>query len=577
MENSADTKEESSEEWTEATTDISLCDDGAVVEALLIIEIERAVGLPAMDVMTQRADPYCIIKFGTRVLRTTIKRRTRKPQWNEEFRILVSATELNYDLIIEVWDWDLISNNIIGKCSLCIAPLLSLESNPLHPFALPIHRSEPRIKRVTYQKDGGILYLNAGLVPRAEAEQLFWDKFLNLGPIFEGVKSPKQPRKRKFTKKNKKYVPPSPEEETCDIMNVKELSDEFIPNPLLIWQVYISFSRGDDLATLIKNSPQKTIISKHSEDKTLKKEILIYVRETGKLEVELVQPAIKRVLKLLYANKTGRAVTVNKRLRAFLNRMTIKKGIEYENPNSVKYIQPFIDRYNIDMSQFENPVQGWKHFNDFFYRSLLPGVRPIYEEKNPFYCVSPADCRMLVFPSISQATDVWIKGENFNLTSLLESEELASHYEGGSLVIARLAPQDYHRFHSPINCTVGNFVEVPGFYHTVNPIAVNHPIDIFTTNRRLYTLLHSGEFGMVCYIAIGATMVGSIQFTAQPGDIVQKGDEMGYFAFGGSTLLLLFEPGEIEFDKDLLCNSEKPLETLVKMGERIGIAFSQLI
>lgn len=117
-----------------------------------VILVDSAEGLPSMDVMTQRADPYCIIKFGTRVLRTTIKRRTRKPKWKEEFRILVSSTELNFDLIIELWDWDLISNNIIGKTSLCIAPLLKLDSKPLHPFALPIQRAEPLIRRVTVSK-----------------------------------------------------------------------------------------------------------------------------------------------------------------------------------------------------------------------------------------------------------------------------------------------------------------------------------------------------------------------------------------------------------------------------------------
>eukprot|EP00339_Tiarina_fusa_P022877 CAMPEP_0117000370 /NCGR_PEP_ID=MMETSP0472-20121206/2735_1 /TAXON_ID=693140 ORGANISM="Tiarina fusus, Strain LIS" /NCGR_SAMPLE_ID=MMETSP0472 /ASSEMBLY_ACC=CAM_ASM_000603 /LENGTH=360 /DNA_ID=CAMNT_0004700041 /DNA_START=29 /DNA_END=1111 /DNA_ORIENTATION=+ len=349
--------EYSGEEWNEATTELSLCESGDLVEALLIIEIESAKGLPAMDVMTQRADAYCLIKFGTRILRTSIKRRTRKPQWHEEFRLLVSATELNYDLFIEVWDWDIISNNLIGKVSLCIAPLLSLESQPLHPFALPIQRPEPRIKRVTYQKDGGILYLNAALVPREEAEHLFWNKFLDIGPIFEGLKSPKVARKRKFLKKNKKR-----EVDTENAFTQEEFSDvdqqlsSFIPDPLLIWHVYISVQRGDDLGELIaSNKKNVEVISKHAEDKHLKKEILIFVRETGKLEVELVQPAIKRALKLLYANKTGRAVTVNKRLRQFLNRMTIKKGVEYENPNSVRYIQPFIDRFNIDMSQFEIP------------------------------------------------------------------------------------------------------------------------------------------------------------------------------------------------------------------------------
>ena len=304
-------KNETSEEWSEATTDLSVCDDGVCVEALLIIQseqsleltiewwsvhgigmvVESAEGLPSMDVMTQRADPYCLIKFGTRVLRTTIKRRTRKPKWNEEFRILVSSTELNYDLIIELWDWDLISNNIIGKTSLCIAPLLSLDSSPLHPFALPIQRAEPLIKRVTvsfylfkiekycqssmwilisdgiqYQKDGGILYLNAALVPRAEAEQLFWDKFLDLGPLFEGLKSPptsphkKRKNRKSYSEQDNDTIPP----------------ENFIPDPLLIWQVYLSIKRGDSLVELIEKN-QGHCLSQHKEDKQLKREILVRI------------------------------------------------------------------------------------------------------------------------------------------------------------------------------------------------------------------------------------------------------------------------------------------------------------
>ena len=113
-----------------------------------------------MDYMTQRADPYCVIKFGTRVLKSTVKKRTRSPVWNEEFRLLVSETELNYDLIVELWDWDRISaNDLIGSTSLCIAPLLSLSSSPLHPFALPIKRAMPRIRRVTVCSCTIILHL----------------------------------------------------------------------------------------------------------------------------------------------------------------------------------------------------------------------------------------------------------------------------------------------------------------------------------------------------------------------------------------------------------------------------------
>ena len=102
---------------------------------------------------------------------------------------------------------------------------------------------------------------------------------------------------------------------------------------------------------------------------------------------------------------------------------------------------------------------------------------------------------------------MWIKGENFTLLSLLKNDVLAHHYEGGSMVIARLAPQDYHRFHSPVCGTLGQFVDITGAYYTVNPIAVNHPIDIFTTNRRVYSCIHSAEFGMVCYIAVGMKFI----------------------------------------------------------------------
>ena len=72
-------------------------------------------------------------------------------------------------------------------------------------------------------------------------------------------------------------------------------------------------------------------------------------------------------------------MTSNKRLRQFLSKMTIRKGVEYENPNSVRYIQPFIEKFGIDMSQFKITEGGWKHFNDFFYRHIIDGVRPISE------------------------------------------------------------------------------------------------------------------------------------------------------------------------------------------------------
>jgi len=186
--------------------------------------------------------------------------------------------------------------------------------------------------------------------------------------------------------------------------------------------------------------------------------------------------------------------------------------------------------------------------------------------------VSPADCRLNVFPTVDQATDVWVKGKNFNLKNLLLDDKLVTKFTGGAMVICRLAPQDYHRFHCPVSGVVGAMFPIDGTYYTVNPIAVKEDVDVYTENKRVRLLINSPEFGDVCYVAVGATMVGSINFTAKEKDTLKKGDELGYFAFGGSTVLMFFEKGKITFDQDLVVNSIKPIETLVKMGESLGKA-----
>ena len=93
---------------------------------------------------------------------------------------------------------------------------------------------------------------------------------------------------------------------------------------------------------------------------------------------------------------------------------------------------------------------------------------------------------------------------------------------------------------------------MPGQLYTVNPIAVNSPlVDVFTSNKRAVVLIRTPEFGLVPFIAIGATLVGSIQFTVQPGMSILKGDELEYFAFGGSTCVTLVQAGRLELDADL--------------------------
>ncbi|KAG6523874.1 hypothetical protein ZIOFF_013761 [Zingiber officinale] len=178
----------------------------------------------------------------------------------------------------------------------------------------------------------------------------------------------------------------------------------------------------------------------------------------------------------------------------------------------------------------------------------------------------------------------FLQGRKFSIQGLLGKDVNYNEFVDGSLVIFRLAPQDYHRFHVPVSGTIESFHEIPGYLYTVNPIAVNSKYcNVFTENKRVVSVISTSEFGKVCsflvsctcivaFIAIGATMVGSITFTKEKGDYVHKGDEFGYFSFGGSTVICIFEKHSIEIDEDLLSNSERSLETLVAVGMRLGIS-----
>jgi phosphatidylserine decarboxylase len=168
-----------------------------------------------------------------------------------------------------------------------------------------------------------------------------------------------------------------------------------------------------------------------------------------------------------------------------------------------------------------------------------------------------------------------IKGDQFTVANVFahargkNGTDLAPIYENGSLVIARLAPQDYHRWHVPASGVLLPHTEISGALFTVNPIAVNANVNVYTQNKREIHELNTMNFGKIVIVPVGATMVGSIKHINKT-DRVKKGDPHGFFAFGGSTVLLFFEPGAIQFDSDLVENSKKKLETLLKVNTRIG-------
>lgn len=301
---------------------------------------------------------------------------------------------------------------------------------------------------------------------------------------------------------------------------------------------------------------------------------LIYVqdRETGKVVEEKMPQYLRRMLRGMYSNPTGRQLVNQGMSKSLLKRMTFNQAKKYTAPASTNEIPDFIAFHNIDANEFLDPISSFANFNDFFIRKLRQEVRPITSPDEPAWAICPADCRLHVYETLTEAQNLWIKGKTFSLKTLLSNTELEADFAGCSLVIARLAPQDYHRFHYPVSGFSGKYFSQGDAYYTVNPIAVRENVDVYSLNKRTSVIVDSPDFGKVMIICIGATMVGSVVLTSGEDVNVEKGDELGYFQFGGSTLLVLFQRDRIRFDDDLIFNSAKQQETLVKMGMSLGRA-----
>ena len=175
-------------------------------------------------------------------------------------------------------------------------------------------------------------------------------------------------------------------------------------------------------------------------------------------------------------------------------------------------------------------------------------------------------------PNISLAGGLFVKGEMFSLLELLQDRSLAERYSSGSLLLSRLCPVDYHRFHFPASGVPTETKMIHGPLYSVNPIALRQNIRILARNKRCITELQTERFGKVLLLEIGATCVGSICQTYSPNVSVPKGAEKGYFKFGGSSTITIFEPDRIRFDQDLLEHSQQHREVFARMGDRVGTA-----
>jgi phosphatidylserine decarboxylase len=318
--------------------------------------------------------------------------------------------------------------------------------------------------------------------------------------------------------------------------------------------------------------------------------ILVQDRITGQINEERMSVYVRLGIRLLYKGLKSKEMEKKRSMyceiyyyvpspqppitlahtssvRKLLRGLSFKQGIKYDDPASKAEIQKFINFHQLDMSEVLLPMEAFKNFNEFFYRQLKPDARPCSAPDNPKIIVSPADCRSVVFNRMDEATKIWVKGREFSIERLLGNAypEDAHRYKNGGLGIFRLAPQDYHRFHIPVDGVMGTPKTIEGEYYTVNPMAIRSALDVYGENVRVVIPIDSLEHGRVMVICVGAMMVGSTVITRKPGENVKRAEELGYFKFGGSTILLLFEEGSMKFDDDLVDNSNGALETLVNL------------
>lgn len=182
--------------------------------------------------------------------------------------------------------------------------------------------------------------------------------------------------------------------------------------------------------------------------------------------------------------------------------MSVKQGKKYDDSASRNQIVPFIEFHKLDLSEVLLPIEEFKSFNEFFYRALKPEARPCSAPDNPRIIVSPADCRSVVFNNVDQATKIWVKGREFSIKRLLGEKhgQDVKRYEKGGLGVFRLAPQDYHRFHIPVDGVMGKPELIAGEYYTVNPMAIRSALDVYGENVRIVVPIDSPQYGRVMVV-----------------------------------------------------------------------------
>ncbi|PRT55813.1 Phosphatidylserine decarboxylase proenzyme 2 [Wickerhamiella sorbophila] len=621
-------------------------DVASQIEGIVFLEIVSIRNLPRFRTLTGLSfdmDPFVVVSFGKKTFRTSYRRHTTNPTFNQRILLTVGPGELNYDIVFTVWDKDKITLN--DKVATASLPLPSiLKNTPEYKnglYDLESHGSEARliamkpVDRAT--KAGSVqpeMLVNVHYLPFPAIRQQLWRGVFSLYDTDDtnklsvlavkammnalGITNPEKAASELFCHSGREEELSSDElvlglekllhddftvEDSTNtsassashsnagpVINLRicPMCQKLQPGKLTPQQVLnhigVCASRewaGSGTPLLDDRYVTGQQASRRWYTKFLSKfsygsyylgansaNILVQDRQTGQIDEEKMNAAIRLGIRLVYST----APVERSKIKTLLKKYTIRQGLKYDHPSSKAYIKDFIKFHNLDMHDVLYPVDSFSNFNEFFYRQLKPGARPCEQPDDPRVAVSLADCRLTCFRTVDDATRIWIKGKTFSIKKLLGDTypEDASRFNDGSIAVFRLAPQDYHRVHIPVDGILGEPKHIPGHYFTVNPMAIRSNLDVYGENARTVVPIDSPIFGRVIVVLVGAMMVGSIVITAKAGSQVKRTDELGYFKFGGSTCVILFEKGKLVFDSDLTINSDDAIETLVKVGMSIG-------
>ena len=302
-------------------------------------------------------------------------------------------------------------------------------------------------------------------------------------------------------------------------------------------------------------------------------EIKFYNRKEQKFETEKVYG--DKAVKWLYRSSVGKffsPIATSHALSRFYGHLQDSSLLSHYK------VAPFIKKFNIPIEEYlpekglihepSNGIYGYSSFNSFFTRKFRKGLRKFPESSSEMGAF--AEARYFGYESLNDSDCVPVKGQYLNAHHILKKPEYCEIFDKGPMLLARLCPVDYHRFHFPDEGEVLDSYRIQGQLDSVNPMALKEKDEIFCENERHVTILDTKNFGRIAYVEVGATMVGKI-IQNYKGKTFTRGQEKGMFLFGASTVMVYGEKGLWKPSQDILEHTHNGLEVLIQQGDQTAI------